>query len=373
MVQVPATPTRRMDAVENKNILGEDVIITPALLRKEIPMTSIAADTVEYGMATISNILNGTDPRVLAIVGPCSIHNLDSAKEYAQRLLKLAEEVQDSVYIIMRVYFEKPRTTVGWKGLLNDPNLDGTYDIDKGLRMARQLLMDINGMGMPCAGEALDLITPQYLQELFVYTAIGARTTEAATHRNMASGLTSAVGFKNATSGDIDVAINAILAANSPHVFKSINLAGNVCIVKTAGNPLTNMVLRGGDNGPNFSAEHIAKYEAKLEKAKLPAKLVVDCSHGNSNKNHENQPGVLADLGEQIANGNKSIVGVMVESNLGAGRQNIPDDLSALKYGVSVTDACVDWATTETMFRDFAAKIKDSIQANRGVHVEATG
>lgn len=269
------------------------------------------------------------------------------------------------MYIIMRVYFEKPRTNVGWKGLVNDPHLDGTYDIDLGLRIARKLLIEINEMGMPCAGEALDLITPQYMQELFVYTAIGARTTEAATHRNMASGLTSAVGFKNATSGDLDVAINAILAANAPHCFKSINLQGNVCIVKTKGNPLCHAILRGGESGPNFSAEHIAKYEAKLEKSKTRVKLVVDCSHGNSNKNHENQPGVLADLGSQIVAGNTSIIGTMVESNLGPGRQNIPEDKSQLKWGVSVTDACVDWEKTVEMLTSFAAQIQPTIKARQ--------
>ena len=333
--------------IENLNIISESEITHPNQLKTDYPITSKAVDTVLHGQQTIKNILDGTDPRLFVVIGPCSIHDVDAAKEYAEKLKQLADEVQETLFLVMRVYFEKPRTSVGWQGLINDPYLDGTCRIGEGLKLARKLLLDIAELGLPTAGEALDLITPQYVQDLFSWTAIGARTTESQTHRKMASGFSSTVGFKNATNGDLSVAINAIKAAAHENNFLSIDPNGQVAIIRTKGNPYTHIVLRGGSSGPNYNAESIDQCEKQLEHAHLAKNIMVDCSHANSHKNPENQLLVLESITNQISRGNKSIKGVMIESNLNGGNQPIPENLCDLSYGVSVTDACINWASTE--------------------------
>ncbi len=352
--------------IENLNVYSEDSLITPAQLKAEHPMTERAIETVMLGQRTIKNILDRTDPRLFVVVGPCSIHDVQLAKDYAAKLKILAEELQDTLYLVMRVYFEKPRTTVGWQGLINDPDLDGSCRIEEGLRIARRLLIDIAEIGLPSAGEALDLVTPQYVQDLFSWTAIGARTTEAQTHRRMASALSSAVGFKNATNGELKVAINAMLAAAHPNNFLSINPDGNVAVIRTRGNRYTHVVMRGGTH-PNYDSESIAACEEKLHAAKLPLNVMVDCSHGNSQKNPSRQVDVLHDITEQLAQGNQSITSLMIESNLNWGNQPIPEDLAELKYGVSITDGCVDWATTESALRTLRDRVKDILPSRQVV------
>jgi 3-deoxy-7-phosphoheptulonate synthase len=283
--------------------------------------------------------------------------------EYAKRLKVLAEEVQDTLYIVMRVYFEKPRTSIGWKGLVNDPDMDDSFRIEKGLRVGRKLLLDIAELGLPTSSEALDPISPQYLQDVIAWSAIGARTTESQTHREMSSGLSSPVGFKNGTDGGLMVAINAMQSVSSPHRFLGINGEGQVSVVTTKGNPYAHVVLRGGSNGPNYDSVHVAQCEKALEDGGVSSNIMIDCSHANSNKDHDAQPLVLKDMSHQILEGNKSIIGAMLESNINAGNQSIPKDLSDLQYGVSVTDACMDWETTEQAIRDMAAKVKDALQA----------
>ncbi len=346
--------------IENLNVSAEQPIITPTQLKEKYPLTENIIKTVWDGQTTIKNILNKEDNRILVVVGPCSIHDVDAAKEYAKKLKKLADEVDDTLYLVMRVYFEKPRTTTGWQGLINDPSMDNTCDINEGLHISRELLTYIAELGLPTAGEALDIVTPQYIQDLFSWTAIGARTTESQSHRKMASGLSSVVGFKNGTDGNIDIAIQALMSVAAPHNFVSIEPDGHVAVVRTSGNPNSHIILRGG-KGPNYSAEHIAKYEEKLSKAGFPHNIMVDCSHANSGKKAENQPAVLDDIATQIANGNQSIMGIMMESNIHFGKQSIPEDKSALKYGVSVTDECIDWETTEKVLKDFRSKIKEAI------------
>ncbi|WP_321322706.1 3-deoxy-7-phosphoheptulonate synthase [Labilibaculum sp.] len=343
--------------IENLNVSAEQSIITPMELKKMYPLGEQHIETVNHGQTAIKNILNGSDKRILAIVGPCSIHDIKSAKEYAQRLKVLADDLKDDLFIVMRVYFEKPRTTVGWKGLLNDPYMDNSCKIQDGLKQARELLVYIAELGLPAAGEALDIVTPQYIQDLFSWTAIGARTTESQSHRNMSSGLSSVVGFKNGTDGNIDIAVNAIQAVAAPHNFVSINPEGKVAVIRTLGNPNTHIILRGGKK-PNFEAQYIAAIEKKLSDLQIVPRIMVDCSHANSSKKAKNQEIVLTSLAGQIAKGNKSIMGFMVESNLMFGKQNIPEDKSKLKYGVSVTDECLDFESTEQILRDFCAKIK---------------
>lgn len=343
--------------IENLNVREEQPIITPTELKQKYPLTENIIKTVLDGQTTIKNILNKKDPRVLVVVGPCSIHDVKAAKEYATRLKALADELKDSLYLVMRVYFEKPRTTTGWQGLINDPQLDDSCDVNEGLHISRELLTHIAELGLPTAGEALDIVTPQYIQDLFSWTAIGARTTESQSHRKMASGFSSVVGFKNGTDGNIDIAIQALMSVAGNHNFVSINPDGNVAVVRTSGNPNSHIILRGG-KGPNYSAEHIQKYEEKLAKEGYPHNIMVDCSHANSGKKAANQPNVLEDVAQQIQAGNKSIMGVMIESNLNFGKQSIPEDKSQLKYGVSVTDECIDWDTTEAVLRDFSNKIK---------------
>jgi 3-deoxy-7-phosphoheptulonate synthase len=323
-------------------------------------------ELVANSRQTVKDILDGKDDRLFAVVGPCSIHDTELALEYGKRLKALADEVSEQIFIIMRVYFEKPRTTVGWKGLINDPHLNGSFEIEDGLRKARKLLIDLSEIGLPLATEALDPISPQYLQDTITWTAIGARTTESQTHREMSSGLSSPVGFKNGTDGSLDVAVNAMKSVVSGHAFLGINPQGQVAITKTKGNQYGHVVLRGGGGKPNYDSVSIALCEQALEKAKLPTNIVVDCSHANSNKDHNVQPLVLDDIAHQIKDGNRSICGVMIESNINEGNQSIPDDLSQLKYGVSVTDACISWESTVKSLNKMAATLTGHLTGRRG-------
>ncbi len=342
--------------IEDINIGMEQPILTPNELKNIYPLSEKMINTVSHGQQIVKDIISGKDKRKLVVVGPCSIHDIKAAKEYALKLKGMADMYIDTLFIVMRVYFEKPRTTVGWQGLVNDPDMDDSYKIDKGLKLARELLSYIAELGLPAAGEALDIVTPPYIQDLFSWTAIGARTTESQSHRKMASGLSSAVGFKNGTDGNIDIAISALEAVAAPHNFISINPDGQVSIVRTTGNADTHLILRGG-NEPNYSTEHIRAYEQRLEEAGLNKSIMVDCSHANSCKNAGNQNVVLQDVATQIKAGNQSIVGVMIESNLFHGKQPIPKDLSELKYGVSVTDECVGWDDTARMLEAFVQHI----------------
>jgi len=345
--------------LDNINISSQEVLITPEQLKADIPLTEQSQEMITEGRETINNILSREDHRVFVVVGPCSIHDVDAAKEYAHKLKELSKKVDDTLYLVMRVYFEKPRTTVGWKGLINDPHLNDSFDIKEGLHIGRQLLLDIAEIGLPTATEALDPISPQYLQDTISWSAIGARTTESQTHREMSSGLSVAIGFKNGTDGGLGVAMNALNSVSHPHSFLGINRQGQVSVVRTKGNPNAHVVLRGGGGKPNYDSVNIAICEQELEKAKLAKNIMVDCSHANSNKDAALQPLVIQDVSNQILDGNKSIVGIMVESNLNFGNQSIPDDLSELKYGVSVTDACIDWETTEKSILEMRDKLKD--------------
>ena len=349
--------------IDDLNVASNETLITPAQLKREIPLTETALHTVAEGREVIRNILDGKDHRLFVVVGPCSIHDIKAAHEYAERLKVLAAEVSDSLYLVMRVYFEKPRTTVGWKGLINDPYLDDSFKIQDGLHIGRQLLRDLAEMGLPTATEALDPISPQYLQDLISWSAIGARTTESQTHREMASGLSSAVGFKNGTDGGLTVAINALQSVSSPHRFLGINQEGGVSIVTTKGNAYGPVVLRGGNGTPNADSVSVAVCEPELTNAGIRPSIMVDCSHANSNKDPALQPLVMENVANQILEGNQSIVGLMVESHLGWGNQSIPKDLDQLKYGVSITDACIDWESTEKALRSMHAKLKDVLPA----------
>ena len=345
--------------LSNINVLSQDLLPTPEQVKKDLPISAEAERTVLQGREVLQNILDRKDHRIFIVLGPCSIHDVEAAMEYASRLKKLADEVSDTLYLVMRVYFEKPRTTVGWKGLINDPTMDDSFLIEKGLYKARKLLLDIADLGIPTATEALDPITPQYLSDLISWTAIGARTTESQTHREMASGLSTPVGFKNGTDGSLSVAINALHSAARGHHFLGINQEGQCAVFRTAGNKYGHVVLRGGGGKHNYDSVSIAECERELAAEDLPPNITVDCSHGNSNKDPANQPLVTQDCVNQIIEGNRSIVALMLESNLEWGNQSIPADLSQLKYGVSVTDACIDWATTEKTIREAADKLRD--------------
>ena len=347
--------------VDNLNVESQEVLITPEQLKAKLPMSESAAKVIAEGREVIRNILDRKDHRLFIVVGPCSIHDVEAALDYASRLKALADEVKDTLFIVMRVYFEKPRTTVGWKGLINDPHLNDTFKIDEGLHIGRKLLLDIAEIGLPTSTEALDPISPQYMQDCISWSAIGARTTESQTHREMASGLSSAVGFKNGTDGGLDVAMNAIKSASKPHRFLGINGEGQVAVIHTKGNAYAHVVLRGGYNGPNYDSVHISLTEEAMEKAGVAKNIMVDCSHANSSKQPNLQPKVMDDASNQINAGNKSIVGLMVESNINAGNQSIPDDLSKLQYGVSVTDGCIDWDTTAQAIRAMRNKLKESL------------
>ncbi|TBU91321.1 3-deoxy-7-phosphoheptulonate synthase [Stutzerimonas kirkiae] len=345
--------------IDDLNVASNETLITPEQLKRELPLTASAQKTVANGRQVVRDILDGKDHRLFLVIGPCSIHDLKAAHEYAERLKVLAEKVADTLYLVMRVYFEKPRTTVGWKGLINDPYMDDSFKIQDGLHIGRKLLLELAEMGLPTATEALDPISPQYLQDLISWSAIGARTTESQTHREMASGLSSAVGFKNGTDGSLTVAINALQSVSSPHRFLGINQAGGVSIVTTKGNRYGHVVLRGGNGKPNYDSVSVAVCEQQLDKAGISANIMVDCSHANSNKDPGLQPLVMDNVANQIIEGNQSIIGLMVESHLGWGNQPIPDDLSKLQYGVSITDACIDWATTEQAVLGMQAKLRD--------------
>lgn len=344
---------------DNLNIASNEALMTPATLKAELPLAGAALESVTLARNTIFSILDQKDPRLFVVVGPCSIHDTDAALDYAQRLSQLAEKVKDTIYIVMRVYFEKPRTSIGWKGLINDPHLDDSFKIEEGLRKGRKLLLDIAEMGLPTSTEALDPISPQYMQDIIAWSAIGARTTESQTHREMSSGLSSAVGFKNGTDGGLTVAVNAMQSVSNPHRFLGINAEGQVSVVKTKGNPYAHVVLRGGSKGPNYDTVHVAQCEQALLDGGVSNNIMIDCSHANSSKDPDVQPLVLKDITHQILEGNKSIIGAMLESNINHGNQPIPKDLSQLKYGVSVTDACIDWDTTEQALLEMAEKLKD--------------
>ncbi|MCD8521566.1 MAG: 3-deoxy-7-phosphoheptulonate synthase [Saccharospirillaceae bacterium] len=345
--------------VEDLNIESIVPLITPEQLKTDMPSSETAVASVQKGRQVVRDILDRKDHRIFIVVGPCSIHDVEAAKEYAARLRDLAEEVSDTLYLVMRVYFEKPRTTVGWKGLINDPYMNDTFKIQDGLHIARRLLIDLAEFGLPLSTEALDPISPQYLQDLITWSAIGARTTESQTHREMASGLSSAVGFKNGTDGSLTVAINALMSVANPHRFLGIDQGGKVSIVSTKGNPYGHVVLRGGGGKPNYDSVNISLAEQALAKSDLAQNIMVDCSHENSNKNPALQPLVMDNVTNQILEGNKSIIGLMVESNLKHGRQNIPANLDDLEYGLSVTDGCISWDETAEAIRSMRNKLKD--------------
>ena len=351
------------ERLHNINVLSSEILPTPEEIKRRLPLPPESEDFVYRSRGAVRRILDREDPRLFIVVGPCSIHDPAAALEYAERLKALSARVDDTMLLLMRVYFEKPRTTVGWKGLINDPHMNDSFDIGEGLRRARKVLLDINELGLPAGTEALDPISPQYLGDLVTWSAIGARTTESQTHREMASGLSTPVGFKNGTDGGLQVAVNALLSVSSPHSFLGINQAGQVAVIRTRGNRYGHIVLRGGSKGPNYDSVTMSLVEKELAKHKLPPNIVVDCSHANSNKDPSLQPLVVHDVAHQVIEGNQSIVGVMLESNIHAGSQSIPADLEQLKYGVSVTDACIDWATTEKLLRDARAKLKDALPA----------
>lgn len=337
--------------LEDLNVAGFEPMPSPHEIKAALPVSAAAAATVAAGRAQIKAILEGRDRRLLVVTGPCSIHDPVAALDYAHRLKALADQLSDRLLVVMRVYFEKPRTVAGWKGYINDPLMDDSFQIAAGMRRARELLIAINEIGLPCGTEALDPLSPQYLGELVSWYAIGARTTESQTHREMASGLSAPVGFKNGTDGGLEVAINAVKSAATPHNFLGINEDGATAVVRTRGNRHGHIVLRGGGGRPNYDTVSIRLAETALKKAGLAARIVVDCSHANSMKDPALQPLVFHDCIHQMLEGNQSIVGLMLESNLEAGSQAIPADLSQLRYGVSVTDACIDWATTEETLR----------------------
>lgn len=345
------------DTVNNVHIRAEDVLVTPDSLSQEMPVSEKALKAISDARGIISDIIHRRDHRMLVVCGPCSIHDIDAAKDYALRLKELHESCKDTLFIVMRVYFEKPRTTTGWKGLINDPHIDGTFDIETGLRKARELLIWLAELELPVATEALDPISPQYLAELFSWSAIGARTSESQTHREMASGLSMPVGFKNGTDGSLDIAINALKSAASGHSFMGINKQGQVSIISTSGNPDGHIILRGGKQ-PNYDSVCVSECEIELENARLTAGLVVDCSHANSSKDYRRQPLVAKNVVNQILEGNQSIIGIMLESHLQSGNQSsegkTPDEL---EYGVSITDGCIDWATTETLITQTRDKL----------------
>jgi len=353
-------PNSRLDMtiIDDLNIASNEALMTPAQLKQELPLAGEALECVRAARQTIFDILDRKDKRLFVVVGPCSIHDVDAAMEYARRLRRLADEVKDTLYLVMRVYFEKPRTSVGWKGLINDPYMDDSFKIEDGLRIGRKLLLDIVNLGLPAATEALDPISPQYLQDLIAWSAIGARTTESQTHREMSSGLSSPVGLKNGTDGGLTVAINAMQSVRSSHRFLGINSQGQVSIVTTKGNPYAHVVLRGGSSGPNYDSVHVAQTEEALRKGGVSMNIMIDCSHANSNKEPAVQSLVLKDVTNQILEGNQSIIGVMLESNLNHGNQSIPKDLSQLQYGVSVTDACINWEESERSIREMADKLR---------------
>ena len=338
---------------QNLHVVRTEPLVAPRVIKRELPGSDALYEVVVRARATIRDIIAGRDRRLLAVVGPCSIHDPEAALDYAGRLTALATRLAAKLFVVMRVYFEKPRTTVGWKGLINDPHLDGTHDMQLGLRLARKLLVELARLGLPAGTELLDPITPQYLADLLAWTAIGARTTESQTHREMASGLSMPVGFKNTTDGNLQVAVNALESARHPHTFLGIDQDGVVSVIHTEGNPDGHIILRGGRT-PNFDAESIRRCEELLAAGGLPARILVDCSHAQTARDFTRQPRVLDDLVAQIRAGNRSIMGFMLESNLEAGNQKLAGGRAGLRYGVSITDACIDWPTTERCLAEAA-------------------
>lgn len=349
------------------NVISTEPLISPVGLVNELPLTPDVEATVLEGRRQIQAILRGDDPRFMVITGPCSVHDAEACVEYAQRIKRLQDEVGDRMLIVMRVYFEKPRTTVGWKGMIYDPYLDDTFDIGEGLRRARSLLLRIGEMGIYTATEFLDPIVPQYLAGLVSWAAIGARTTESQTHRQMASGLSMPVGFKNGTDGDAQIAVDAMIAARSEHAFLGIDHFGQTCVVHTRGNPDGHLVLRGGKDGPNFGEEAIAAAQELLRKSDVSSRLLVDCSHGNSNKDYTRQNIALHSIVEQRLAGNADIIGCMLESNLNSGSQSINGSVADLQYGVSVTDSCIGWDETEALLREAHEALADVARQPAGV------
>ena len=346
-----------MKLTDNLNVVDVIPLISPETLKEDLPVSETASETVITARKAIQQILAGKDQRLLVIVGPCSIHDADAAHDYAERLKKLADQVAETILIVMRVYFEKPRTTVGWKGLINDPELNGSHKINEGIKLARKILLATNNMGLPCATETLDPITPQYLADLISWSAIGARTTESQTHRELASGLSMPVGFKNGTNGGLNVALNAMASAQQPHHFLGISQQGASSVIQTSGNNFVHLVLRGGSNGPNFDAVSIHNAADELASAGLPKAIMIDCNHANSGKDPERQELVLRNLILQIKDGDQSIIGTMIESNINGGNQPISKDM---KYGVSVTDACLDWDNTNRILLNAHDSLKKS-------------
>ncbi|KAF3141535.1 3-deoxy-7-phosphoheptulonate synthase [Orbilia oligospora] len=357
---MPSLWNSGLEESEDVRVVGYDPLIPPQLLQHEVPAPAESKRTVIQGRRDAINALNGSADKLLVIVGPCSIHDPETALEYAGRLKALAEKLSDDLAIVMRAYLEKPRTTVGWKGLINDPDIDETFQINKGLRVSRKLFSDLTALGVPIASEMLDTVSPQYLADLLSVAAIGARTTESQLHRELASGVSFPVGFKNGTDGGLSVAIDAIGAAAHPHHFMGVTKQGLAAITRTTGNPDCFVILRGGRDGPNYSAEHVAKVKAALKKAGQKEIMMIDCSHGNSLKNHKNQRPVSEDIANQIRAGEEGIVGVMIESNINEGKQSVPaEGPSALKKGVSITDACVGWEETVEILENLAAAIRE--------------
>ena len=345
-----------MKKTDDLRIAGRKGVIPPVIMHDEMPMSELAAETISSVRQAVSNCLQGLDDRLVVVVGPCSIHDMDAALEYADKLNAARKILEKELCIVMRVYFEKPRTTIGWKGYINDPDLNGSFNVNKGLKFARELLLSINQKGLACGTEFLDAISPQYIADLVAWGAIGARTTESQVHRELASGLSATIGFKNATSGDIQVAIDAIRAARCPHHFLSITKQGNTAIFETTGNKDTHVILRGGSDGPNYEESIIRNACEKLNSLGLPPRLMVDCSHGNSQKNYLRQKEVAAEIARQISQGSHDIFGVMIEGHLNGGSQSI--DKKPLDYGVSITDACLSWEDTQPVLELLAEAVK---------------
>ncbi|KAI8636837.1 3-deoxy-7-phosphoheptulonate synthase [Parasitella parasitica] len=347
------------DLIEDSRIQGYNSLLTPTYVKEEFPSSDASRKTVLQARLDIAKIIQKEDDRLLVIVGPCSIHDTIAAKEYATLLMAAKEKHRNELVIVMRAYFEKPRTTVGWKGLINDPDIDGSFDINKGLRIARGLLTELTNMGMPVSVELLDTISPQYIADLVSWGAIGARTTESQLHRELASGVSFPVGFKNGTDGNLDVAVDGISAAAAPHHFLGLNSDGVVCIIRTTGNEDCHVILRGGKKGPNYDKKHVQEAKQLLTKSGLPSSIMIDCSHGNSNKDHRNQPIVAQCIADQVSQGEDALVGVMIESHLKEGKQSVPKEgPCALEYGVSITDACIDWKETELVLNNLASAVK---------------
>ncbi|TQC44408.1 3-deoxy-7-phosphoheptulonate synthase [Rhodococcus sp. WS4] len=355
--------TTSSDRLDDQRTVSISPLVAPSVVRAEHAPDDVASATVRSGRADTVNVLNGDDDRLLVVVGPCSVHDPAAAMDYARRLAAKAEELRDDLHIVMRVYFEKPRTTLGWKGLLNDPHLDGTFDIDTGIRMGRKLLLDVSSLGLPVGCEFLDPIMPQYIADLVTYGAIGARTAASQVHRQLCSALSMPVGIKNSTEGDVQVAVDGTRAAAASHVFPGTDLDGQAALIRTVGNPDCHVILRGGSDGPNYDSETVADTIARLRKAGLPERVVIDASHGNSSKNHEKQVDVLDDIAARLEAGEKGIVGVMVESFIEAGRQDLTlGKAEDLTYGQSITDACIDWNTTAAQLD----RLAQAVAARRG-------